>query len=104
MGTNKGRKHFGEVIIEEVLRFKAEGRTHREISEFYGFEGKHVIKELLKRHRRKQKMLEVGIVPRKKGRPKKINLLDEKGKDEELKRLKMENDLLRSFLSERGRR
>ena len=69
MSGKKGMKHFGEHIIDDVLRMKAEGRTNREISEYYQFENKYVIKGLIKRFNRKQKMLLDGIVPRRKGRP-----------------------------------
>lgn len=106
MSGKKGIKHFGEHIIDDVLRMKAAGKTNREISEFYEFENKYVIKGLIKRFNRKQKMLLAGIVPRRKGRPPKCYVVtdDEKDKDNEIKRLKMENELLRSFLQIAGRK
>lgn len=104
MSGKKGVKHFGEHIIDDVLRMKAEGKTNREISEFYEFENKYVIKGLIKRFNQKQKMLLAGIVPRRKGRPPKGYVVKEDEKDNEIKRLKMENELLRSFLQVAGRK
>jgi len=49
--TNKGRKHYA--IIEEILQMVSEGKTQREISEYYGFKDKMVVRELIKRHNRK---------------------------------------------------
>lgn len=104
MSGKKGVKHFGEHIINNVLKMKAEGKTNREISEFYEFENKYVIKGLIKRFNRKQKMLLAGIVPRRKGRPPKSYVMTEDEKDNEIKRLKMENEMLRSFLQVTGRK
>ncbi|WP_346353978.1 hypothetical protein [Azotosporobacter soli] len=104
MSGQRGIKHFGEHIILDVLKMKEEGKTNREISEFYGFKDKYVIKELIRRHNRKQKMIESGIIPRKKGRPPKSYVTIQDKRDNEIKRLKMENELLRSFLQIVGRK
>jgi hypothetical protein len=56
------------------------------------------------RYRRRQRLLESGITPRQKGRPRKGSVSTEQEKDMEIKRLKMENELLRSFLQSTGRR
>lgn len=103
MGTKKGRKHFGKTIIDEVLRLRDEGKSHREISEYFGLESKDVIKKLLERHRKKERLIEAGLIPRKKGRPRKHEIQGEKFKDNKIKQLQMQNQLLRSFLSEAGR-
>lgn len=102
--TNKGRKHYGNAIIEEVLQMVSEGKTQREISEYYGFKDKMVVRELIKRHNRKIRIIESGIIPRKIGRPRKSKLRTPEDKDRLIKQLKMENELLRSFLSDAGRR
>ena len=104
MGRKKGTKDFGEAIIEEVLKLKSEGKSNRQISEHYGFSGPEIIKQLVKRYNRKQRKIAAGIIPRKTGRPLKIELVTEENKDYVIKQLKMENDLLRSFLSDIGRR
>lgn len=102
--ANKGQKHFGAAIIDQVLEMKHQGKTHREISEHFGFEDKGVIDRLITRYNSKQRQFEAGIAPRKKGRPRKSEINTEAAKDELIKQLQMENDLLRSFLSETGRR
>jgi len=100
----KGMKHFGEQIIDDVLKMKGQGKTNREISEYYEFKDKYVIKRLISRYNRKQKMIRAGIVPQRKGRPSKGYVATEDEKDNEIKRLKMENELLRSFLQIAGRK
>ena len=102
--TTKGQKQFGDVILNDVLKMKAEGKSNREISEFYGFKSKYVIKQLIARYHRKQRKIDAGIVILPKGRPRKgTGLTDEQKKDNEIKHLKMENELLRSFLQIVGR-
>ena len=85
---------------------QAEGKTQREIAEYYGFKDKQVVKELLKRERRKERKLEAGILPRPQGRPRKsdapIDIVAEQAY--EIRRLRMENELLRDFLQSTGRK
>lgn len=103
--ATKGQKHFGDVILNEVLVMKEQGKTNREISEYFGFKDKFVIKQLIARYHRKQKKLQAGIVLRPKGRPRKgMELTIEQEKDNQIRQLKMENELLRSFLQIAGRR
>lgn len=104
MAGKKGMKHFGDAIIEEVLQMKSEGKTNREISEHFGFKDKYVIKRLIKRYNAKQRKVKMGIPLRKKGRPRKSKLQSPADKDQLIKQLTMENELLRSFLLEAGRR
>ena len=84
----------------------AEGRTQREVAEYYGFQDKQVVKSLLKRERRKGRRLEAGILPRPKGRPRKDaaprDIVAEQAY--EIQRLRMENQLLRDFLHFTGRK
>ena len=49
----------------------AEGKTQREVAENFGLKDKYVVKELLKRQRRKQRKWEAEIPARPKGRPRK---------------------------------
>jgi len=49
----------------------AEGKTRREIAEHFGFSSKEVVRELLKRERRKEAKIAAGIIPRPQGRPRK---------------------------------
>lgn len=104
MAGKKGMKHFGADIINEVLQMKNQGKSNREISEYFGFRDKYVIKRLIYRYNRKQRQIEVGILPRKRGRPRKNEIQTSQDKDRLIKHLQMENELLRSFLSEAGRR
>lgn len=95
MAGFKGMKHYGNQIIDEVLKMKEEGKTNREISDYYGFKDKQVIKDLIKRYNRKQRKIASGIETKKKGRLKKVLTLQD-----QINQLKMENELLKSFLKE----
>ena len=94
-----------EQLIGEVLARKKAGETYREIGESYGL-NREQIEQLVARYRRKQKAIANGYVPLPKGRPRK----DSGAETEEIKRnnvivkLRMENELLRNFLCEAGRR
>lgn len=92
--------------LPEIKVMLAEGKTQREVAEYYGFRDKQVVKELLKRERRKERKLEAGIIPRPKGRPRKNaaprDIIAEQAY--EIKRLRMENELLRDFLRSTGRK
>lgn len=82
------------------------GKSQREIAEHFGLKDKRVVKELLKRKRRKERKAAAGITPRAKGRPRKDapprDIVAEQAY--EIKRLKMENELLRNFLRSTGRK
>ena len=89
-------------VIKERL---AAGRTQREVAEEFGLKDKYVVKGLLTRERRKERKQEAGIVLRSKGRPRKDaaprDIVAEQAY--EINRLKMENELLRDFLSHTGK-
>lgn len=104
MAGRKGMKHFGAAIIDEVLEMQRQGITQREIAEHFELRDRMVVEQLIKRHNRKQRQIEAGYIPRKKGRPRKEERSIEEQKDEHIKRLRMENELLRAFLSEAERR
>ena len=84
----------------------AEGKTQREVAENFGLKDKYVVKELLKRQRRKQRKWEAGIPARPKGRPRKNaaprDIVAEQ--EYEIQRLRMENKLLQDFLQFVGRK
>ena len=98
----------------EILQLKSEGLTHREIGERLGFE-QSKIKKFLERYRNNQKKQSAGIVIRSKGRPRKegtelppsvqqLSRLTQLQyelamKERHIKRLEMENELMRDFLS-----
>jgi hypothetical protein len=100
---NKEYTHM-QVLETQILAMKEEGKTNREISEYFGLRDKYVVKQFISRCHRKQKMIEAGILPRRRGRSPKGYQPTEQEKDNEIKRLKMENELLRDFLRIAGRK
>ena len=88
---------------DEVFRLKEEGYSNREIGEKLGFTIEE-IKGLVKRHNKNIRQLEKGVPPARKGRPRTRPLTTEQELRKEIERLQMENDLLRDFLSEIGRK
>ncbi len=103
--SKRNYTHIQEFLpeIEEMI---AAGKSQREVAEHFGFKDKYVVKEVLKRQRRKQRKIEAGIVPRPKGRPRKDTAVRDIVAEQayEIKRLQMENELLRDFLRSTGRR
>ena len=92
-----------KVLEEEIFRQKAEGKSNREIREQYGLSKKQM-NNLITRHNRAERLHEAGITPRRRGRPPNGYKSTEGEKDNEIKRLKMENELLRDFLRASGRK
>jgi len=103
---NDNKRGYTDIqsVGKQVLIMLENGKTQREVSEYYGFKDKYVVKGFVKRHNRRQRCLEAGIIPREKGRPTNNNISNTDDKDNEIKQLKMENQLLRSFLQIVGRR
>ena len=83
---------------------KVTGKTNREIAEYFGFQDKYVVKRWVKRSNRRMQEMEAGIMPCRRGRPPKGYVPTEQEKENEIRRLKMENELLRDFLRLAGRR
>ncbi len=94
-----------EILAEEVFKRKEAGETNRQIAESYGLT-KYQIKQLVSRQNRKRRAIANGYVPLPKGRPRKNHReeTEEIKRNNELVKLRMENELLRNFLSEAGRR
>ena len=82
-----------EQYEETILQMKAKGCTRREIAKKVGITPDQV-HQFLCRYNRKQRNMNVGILPKKKGRPFKSNSMEAV-----IARLRMENELLRDFLS-----
>lgn len=95
-----------QALLPEIRAMLAEGKTQREVAEYYGFQDKQVVKRLLARERRKERKLEAGILPRSKGRPRKDAVPRDIVAEQayEIQRLRMENELLRDFLRCTGRK
>lgn len=97
------RKYTKIQILEtEIVSMHEDGKTHREIAEHFGLERSQV-KKCMERFRRRQRKEAVGIQARPKGRPRKDGQPPHQSEAAELKRLRMENQLLRDFLELGGR-
>ena len=93
-----------QVLLPEIRAMVSKGMSQREIAEHFGFSSKEVVRELLKRERRKEAKAQAGILPRPKGRPRKDGQSPHQREKTELDRLRMENKLLRDFLQLTGRK
>jgi predicted transcriptional regulator len=84
---------------EKILAMKAAGYKKREIAEELELT-KEQIKEFLKRQRRKERRISAGLPVRAQGRPSKDSAPRDivMEQEYEIRRLKMENELLRDFL------
>lgn len=86
---------------ENIMEKIAEGKTQREIAQELGFKNKYVVKRFLRRERQRKAMQQAGILAKTRGRKAAVSLQEYKYEN---KRLKMENELLRDFLRNAGRR
>ena len=84
-------------LLPSIKEMAEEGKTQREIAEYYGFKDKYVVKWLLYRERNKQ----IQGVPKQRGRKPAKTLQEYKYENQ---RLKMENELLRDFLQSKERK
>lgn len=82
----------------EIMAMRAEGKTRQENAEYLGLE-KGQIKNWISRYNREQARLAAGLPPKRRGRPRKGEAASVEEYKEEIERLKMENELLRDFLS-----
>lgn len=98
----------------EILELKSQGKSEREIGEELGFSFKQ-IHNFFYRYHVKQRKREAGVALRAKGRPPKDYEVTEDmkinelkyiiaRKDSKIKRLEMENELMRDFLSHTERK
>lgn len=79
--------------LETIQRLQAEGKTHKEIAAILNLKGKRPVHDFLKQQRRLDRNL-----PKRPGRPRQSHLSSTKQYQQEIKRLKIENQLLRDFL------
>ncbi|MCL2364972.1 MAG: helix-turn-helix domain-containing protein [Defluviitaleaceae bacterium] len=86
-----------------MLEMRQQGKSRIEIAEHFGMK-KEQVKNWISRYNKAQRLAEAGIEPRRRGRPPKGYKPTEQEKENEIKRLRMENELLRSFLRHTGRR
>ena len=110
---SRSYRHIQE-YENEILRLKEEGKTLREIGDTLGFTVEQV-HNFISRYNEKQRKLAAGVSIRKKGRPPKNYIVSEEDKvaqlkyiiarkDDRIKTLEMENELMRDFLSLTGRK
>ena len=96
--------HIQEVE-REILSMREEGATRQEIADRFGL-SKAQIKNWINRYNRKQAKQAAGVPHRPKGRPRKDasprDIVTEQAY--EIRRLRMENELLRDFLQSTGRK
>lgn len=86
-----------EWMEPEIISMREAGRTTREIAEYFGLK-KRQIECWVTRYNRKQRRKEQGLALQKKGRPRKDGQPQQESPEAEIKRLRMENQLLRDFL------
>ena len=91
-----------ELIEPEIIAMREAGKTRREIAEHFGLEIKQ-IEWWASRYNRQQEKRKAGIMPRPKGRPRRDGQKLHQSEAAEIKRLRMENQLLRDFLRLGGR-
>lgn len=93
-------------LLPEITALLSAGKTQREIAEHFGFDSKYVVKGLLNRQRRKQEKLAAWILSKAKGRPRKRSVPEDIVLEQanEIKSLKMQNQLFRDFLQYAERR
>ena len=92
-------------LEEEILSMRHKGATRQEIADQLGL-SKSQIKSWINRYNRKQAKLEAGIPLRPQGRPRKSDVPRDIVAEQayEIRRLRMENELLRDFLRSTGRK
>ena len=86
-----------QALLPAIQEMVESGMTQREIAAHYGFKDKEIVRELLKRARRKQQQ----AIPKQRGRKPAKTLAEYKYEN---KRLQMENELLRDFLQSTERK
>ncbi len=102
MSGKKGMKHYSEAIKEKAARMhREEGITYREIMKQLGIVSKRRLEEWCKAYQEKGIL---GLRTKSKGRSRKTERTEQEQLEYELKQLRMENELLRNFLYEVGRK
>lgn len=86
-----------QAVEKEMLAMKEAGKTNRELAEYFGFKDQYFVKRWISRYHQNQRLEEAGVLPRRRGRPPKGYVQSEQEKENEIRRLKMENELLRDF-------
>ncbi len=100
-----GKRKWTDIKAIEagIIEMRKAGKIRKEIADYFGLNQKQ-IENWVTRHNREQAQLAKGILPGRRGRPRKDGKPPQTSEAAELKRLRMENQLLRDFLrfTERG--
>ena len=86
-----------EALKSTIISMRSNGYTNQEVADHLGLE-KEQVKNCIRRHNRKERLLASGIIVKAKGRPRKDGQPPKQDLHKELERLQMENKLLRDFL------
>ena len=86
-----------QVLEPQILQMREAGLSRRMIADELGLELRQIENWINRRNRTRAK-LSLGIVPKRKGRPRKRPLSTTEEYEQEIARLQMENKLLRDFL------
>ena len=86
-----------QVLEPQILAMREAGMSRRIIADELGLELRQIENWINRRNRSKAK-LSLGILPKRKGRPRKRPLSTVEEYEQEISRLQMENKLLRDFL------
>ena len=86
-----------QVLEPQILAMREAGMSRRIIADELGLELRQIENWINRRNRSKAK-LSLGILPKRKGRPRKRPLSTAEEYEQEISRLQMENKLLRDFL------
>nr|DAE61543.1 MAG TPA: hypothetical protein [Caudoviricetes sp.] len=91
-----------KALETENVAMRKAGKTRQEIADHLGLSKKQII-NWVTRYNKEQAALTMVITPKSKGRPRKDGQPPHQSEAAELKRLRMENQLLRDFLRLAGR-
>ena len=84
-------------LSPQILAMREAGMSRKMIADELGLEVRQIENWINRRNRAKTKA-SLGIVPKRKGRPRKRTLSTTEEYEQEIARLQMENKLLRDFL------
>ena len=86
-----------QVLEPQILAMREAGMSRRMIADELGLDLRQIENWINRRNRAKAK-LSLGVIPKRKGRPRKRPLSTVEEYEQEISRLQMENKLLRDFL------
>ena len=84
-------------LTSTIISMRNNGYTNQEVADYLGLE-REQIKNCIRRHNRNERILASGRTGKPKGRPRKDGQPPKQDPQKELKRLRMENKLLRDFM------